>query len=141
MRKDDIFNFDEQISDAFDKQVKSFDEQLRKAKIYCVRGQYDKALEIYNAILDEDMENQDAYVGLLRVHSEDFTVYEGPEIERDIHTIETLFPDIEDPEYIEYIKKRKQYFSSGSETQIRAKGLNDIEQLVEDIFNKALVNW
>ena len=84
-----------------------YEEELKKANILCIRERYDKALEIYNQILDEDMENEDAYIGLLRAHSKNFSVFDGEEIERDIRVIEKLFPDIMNEEYVNYYTKRK----------------------------------
>ena len=103
---DDLFNFDGNLEKAFDEQINPYEQDLKRAKIYCVRGQFDKAEEIYNEILDKDMENKEAYIGLLRAHSEDFTVYNNKLIERDIHTIDALFPDLDDPEYLKYIRAR-----------------------------------
>ena len=84
-----------------------YEEELKKANILCIRERFDKALEIYNQILDEDMENEDAYIGLLRAHSKNFSVFDGEEIERDIRVIEKLFPDIMNEEYVNYYTKRK----------------------------------
>ena len=83
-------------------------EALRKADILCLREQYDRAIDIYNQILDEDMECEEAYVGLLKAHSEYFTVFEGEQIDKDIRIIERIFPDIENEEYLAFLKKRKE---------------------------------
>lgn len=132
MPEKDLFRFDASIEDALDAKLKTYDEELKRARIYCVRGQYEKALAIYNAILDEDMENQEAYLGLLRVHSEDFTILEGEEIERDIHTLETLFPDIEDAEYIHYLAKRKEARHSSGPSKKAPSALNDAASLLDE---------
>ena len=82
--------------------------ELRKADILCIREQYDRAIDIYNQILDEDMECEEAYVGLLKAHSEYFTIFSGEQIEKDIRIIERIFPDIENEEYLTFLKKRKE---------------------------------
>ena len=83
-------------------------EALRKADILCLREQYDRAIDIYNQILDEDMECEEAYVGLLKAHSEYFTIFSGEQIDKDIRIIERIFPDIENEEYLTFLKKRKE---------------------------------
>lgn len=105
--KDDLFNFDESLADGFATQKNNFDEKLKKARILCIRGRFEQALAICEEILDEDMENMGAYIEILRVHSEDFTVFEGEDIDKDIHAIERLFPDIDNDEYIDYLQKRR----------------------------------
>ena len=128
----DLFSFDDSIEKEFDEHHKNYDAELKKAKIYCIRGQYEKAIDIYNAILEEDMENEDAYVGLLRAHSEDFNVLEGEDIDIDIRTIETLFPEIENEEYIAYLKKRKEFFTGGSESTKKARSLKNIDDILAE---------
>ena len=86
-----------------------YSDMLKKANIFCMREQYDKALEIYNRILDEDMENEAAYLGILKVHSEYYTKYEGNEIEKDIRIIERMFPNINNKEYVNYCLERKKH--------------------------------
>ncbi len=103
----DLFDLDDSLVEKKDHQ-----EELKKANILCIREQYDRAIDIYNKILDEDMECEGAYVGLLKAHSECFTKYEGEQIEKDIRVIERMFPDICDDEYISYLKKRKEAKSS-----------------------------
>ena len=90
----------------------NYADELKKARVLCIRGQYDRALEIYNKILDEDYENEEALIGLLRVHSKDFREFDGDIIEDDIHAIEKLAPDTEDEEYLDYLIKRNNKISS-----------------------------
>ena len=89
--------------------------ELRKARALCIRGQKDRALEIYNAILEEDFENEQALLGILRVHSENFRIYEGKQIEDDVYAIESMCPDIMDEEYLNYISKRNDALKSKKE--------------------------
>lgn len=113
--KNDLFNFDESLADGFNtnQQKNDYEEKLKKARILCIRGRFKQALAICEEILDEDMENMGAYIELLRVHTEDFTVYEGIEIDKDIHAIERLFPDIDNEEYIDYLQKRRKVLKNG----------------------------
>ena len=116
----DLFDFDSSLDFEQEKpkpKKKGFEEELHRAEVLCIRGQYDKSLKIYEAILDEDIDNQDAYLGLLRVHSEDFTLFEGKDIENDIKVIEKLFEDIDTPEYLSYMKKRNAFLKEKSTKQ------------------------
>ena len=85
---------------------KDYDVELKKARAFSIRGLKDKALEIYNSILEEDFENEGALVGILRVHSDNFRIFEGKEIENDIFAIESMCPEIMDDEYLSYIAER-----------------------------------
>lgn len=115
--KDDLFNFDESLAGGFDTPTNDYEAQLKKARILCIRGRFDQALAICESILDEDMENMGAYIEILRVHTEDFTVFEGKEIEKDIHAIERLFPDIENEEYVDYLQKRNKFLKEKENKQ------------------------
>ena len=88
---------------------KDYADELKKANLLCMREQYDKALAIYNKILDEDMENEAAYIGILKVHSECYTKYDSKDIEKDIRIIERLFPETMDEEYAAYCLERKKH--------------------------------
>ena len=101
----DLFNYDALLLSEQDKSS-GYKEELLKAKELAEKGEYDKSLGIYEAILDEDVHNQAAYVGLLRVHSKNFTIFEGKDIDRDIRVIEKLFGDCKDPEYISFINNK-----------------------------------
>ena len=89
-----MFDLDDSLFE--DKTEENFDEQLELADLLCLREQYDKALKIYNSILDKDMKNEKATIGLLRVHSDCFTKFEGDKIDQDIRIIERLFPNTMD---------------------------------------------
>ena len=99
-----MFDLDDELLE--DK--KNYNDELKKARVLCIRGQYARALEIYNKILDEDFENEEALIGLLRVHSKDFREFDGDIIEDDIRVIEKIAPDTVNEEYLDYIVKRKE---------------------------------
>ncbi|MBR6072149.1 MAG: tetratricopeptide repeat protein [Acholeplasmatales bacterium] len=99
-----MFDLDD---DLIETNKKDYLDLLKKARALCIRGQYDRALEIYNQILDEDYENEDALIGILRVHSEDFQIFDSKEINNDIHAIEKMCPDTSNEEYLDYLSRRK----------------------------------
>ena len=92
-------------------------KDLELADVLCMREQFDRALSIYNKILDKDMKNEGAYVGILKVHSEYFTKFDSPEIEKDIRIIERMFPDIKNKEYANYCLERKKYLESNNNSK------------------------
>ena len=98
----DLFDFDVQVEE----KKTDFSQQIELANVLCIRGQYERAIKIFNDILDVDYKCEEAYVGLLRAHSEDFSLFEGKEIEQDIKAIEKLFPDIMNKDYVQYISLR-----------------------------------
>lgn len=87
--------------------AKKYEKAFRKAEIHLIREEYAEAKAIYDEILAEDMDVGKAYVGLLRVHSKDYTVFEGDEIEKTLRILAKLFPDYEDEDLSAYLEKRK----------------------------------
>lgn len=96
----DLFDVENNIS--------NYELEIKKARALCIRGQFDRALVIYNSILEDEYDNPDALVGLLRIHSHDFTLFEGEEIEKDMSVIYRLCPNIDDEEFHQYNDKRNQ---------------------------------
>ena len=86
-----------------------YSEEIKKARALSIRGQYDRALDIYNKILDEDFENEEALIGVLRVHSKNFREFDDKKIEDDIFAIEQMAPDTTNEEYLDYLSKREDY--------------------------------
>lgn len=103
-----LFDLDDSLLEKREEKSKDFSLELKKARAFCLRGLPEKALGIYNQILDEDFENEGALVGILRVHSDNFRIYEGKEIDNDVFAIENMCPDIMDEEYITYVSKRNE---------------------------------
>ena len=134
--KDDLFNFDESLAGGFDTPTNDYEAQLKKARTLCIRGRYEQALAICESILDEDMDVVGAYIEILRVHSEDFTIFEGKEIEQDIHAIERLFPDVDNDEYIDYLQKRNKFLKAKGNTSSNASNVS--AQAVENVSSQTV---
>ena len=139
---DDLFNFNGQFEEALTERLNPYEKDLKRAKIYCVRAQYDNALAIYNHILEEDIENQDAYLGLLRAHSENFTIFFSEEIDRDVYTLDSLFPDLDDPEYAKFKYARGALLQDNSmEGNLQKMNKPDeVLALGDQYFNKQAYN-
>ena len=136
--QESLFNFsDEELSslnDGFDSQLnvlsdidKGFGKQLAeseekakriaKARVLCIRGKFAEALKIYEAVVDDEVENINGYIGILRVHSKNFTVYDGDGIKQDIEVVNQIArgKSINDEEYNGYLAARKKYFEKVAE--------------------------
>ncbi len=123
-KKDDFFSFGtddlSEISAGFDRQIDALgatDKNLAKARVLCIRGKFADALKIYEGIVDEDFENVDGYIGILRVHSKNFTVYDGAEIENDVEVIRQISRGeyTKDEEFTAYLTARKKHFEKIAE--------------------------
>lgn len=123
-KKDDFFSFGtddlSEISAGFDRQINAIgatDKNLAKARVLCIRGKFADALKIYEGIVDEDFENVDGYIGILRVHSKNFTAYDGAEIENDVEVIRQIARGeyTKDEEFTEYLTARRKHFEKIAE--------------------------
>ena len=94
----DFFDFDEEKV-----QESPFKEKLKKAKYFSIREKYDEARRLYEEILEKDYAEPDALAGLLRVDSENFEVYNKPQIEKDIKFVKKVLNKVVDREVLDYI--------------------------------------
>lgn len=125
-----LFDLDDSLIKE-EKKPSNYDDDLRKAKVLCIRGEYGAALAIYNAILDKDFENEGALIGILRVHSKDFRELKGEQLDNDIHAIESLHPNTKDPDYLAYKQKRN---GSSNSASTSSKPNNSLSDLINNIF-------
>lgn len=139
--KSDLFSFDESLSDGFNNQpANQYEAQLKKARVLCIRGRFEQALAICEGILDEDIENMGAYIEILRVHSKDFNILEGEQIEQDIYAIERLFPDIDNEEYLAYLQKRNKKLNINTTTSSSISDTSVTSSHSENTTAKTLVS-
>ena len=117
-----MFDLDDSLMDSA---KKDYSEEIKRANALCMREQYDKALAIYNKVLEDDFENEGAIIGLLMAHSECFTKFESSQIEKDIRIIERMFPDTKNAEYAKYIQNRNKYLHPKQEPKKVTKTLKD----------------
>lgn len=134
--KDDLFCFDKNLENQFASRQTDYSDKLKKARIMCIRGRYEQALNIAEEILDDDPENMGAYIEILRVHSDDFSIFEGEEIDKDIRAIEKLFPDIDNDEYIEFLRNKKKAISNKQETVVSNENKKNRNETETNIVNK-----
>jgi TPR repeat protein len=103
---------DEQLA-AKDKQENARKKTLERARVYCVTAKYAEAKKIYDALLAEDISDIDAYIGYLRIDSEDYTILDNPRVNKDVVIIQKISAgqEIKDSEYLEYLSRRDSYFN------------------------------
>lgn len=121
--ENDVFGGDfSQMESLFDEQLKKKDAQdkiylnkLKKAKVLALEEKYDEAEKIYNAILDEEPLDINAYAGLLRVYSKNYTEFYNERIEENVGIIFDLFtreqiaacPEMRFSDFVNAIQERK----------------------------------
>lgn len=124
MKNDELFDF------GFYVEEDNSSPSLRKANVYLLRGEYEEALKIYQELLDNDINNIDAYIGILRVHSKDYTVFDNDDVVKDIYVIRKYYKDakIEDIEYLDFIKRYDAYEVEKENKLIELQKEIDFEQ-------------
>ena len=147
-KKDDLFNFGAEdlsaINAGFDRQIDALgatDRELAKARVYCIRGKFADALKIYESVVDEEVENVGGYIGIVRVHSKNFTVFDGAEIEKDIDIVRQIArgQNVKDEEYAEYLDARKKHFDKIAEDKKKKAEAEKLakQKAAEDAKRKA----
>lgn len=121
MAKDSFFNFDEGLNSGFDKQLEKVsnedkEKQLKKALVLCLRNKFAEALKIYEGLVEDDIDYIPAYIGILRVHSQNFKKFDGEEIEADLNIIDELGDgsEADDENYMNYLAARANYLGKGN---------------------------
>ena len=80
----------------------------------CVRGEFEEAYKFFKAYADLHYDQVDGYIGIVRAHSEDYTIYEGEQIENDINIVDKInkFMPTQDKEYNKYLEARRKHFAA-----------------------------
>ena len=111
-----LFDFGAMES-GFDEQLAAqaeYDKKLALAKSYLIRKRYDEARKVYDGLLEIDPMDVNAYIGYVRVASENFTKLEGTEIDDAIAAAKEAAGSDDlsafDPQYAGFEDKRKKYF-------------------------------
>lgn len=133
---DDLFDLggndsSNDISDMFDT---SMDEQINlknqmlKVNSLCIREKYEDANKMLDDLINEYPDNPLPYIGLIRIESKNYTIYEGSNIDKAIRIANQISGDKKistlDKDYKNYETKRKLYFS---EIEAEAKRKKELE--------------
>lgn len=105
--------FDEQIQQE-EKQNEEYENNLKKAKIYCIRGKYLQAKAIYDEILKENAGDINAHIGILRTISKNLKEYDEEKIEAQFNFLNKFSTKDKlikaEPEIANFYKVKEQYF-------------------------------
>ena len=97
----------------------------RRAKGFCIQRNFDEAKKIYDALIEDDIMDMDGYMGYIRVHSENYKIFDNPKIDAAIQIAMDICGEDDlskfDPDYKKYSEKRKKYFAAIKEEQKRAE--------------------
>ena len=106
-----------QIERGLDKQLEKsaeYESKVTKIRAFCIRGNYEEAKRLCDELLDADPADMNAYMGLIRVASENYTAYEGEELEKTIREAKQISrrEDLRafDEDYADYTARREQFF-------------------------------
>ena len=112
----DLFDLS-QIENRPDKQLeKSAEYENNVAEIcaFCIRGKYEEAKNLCETLLDAGPTDMNAYMGLIRIASENYTAYEGEEIESTVRAAKQISrrEDLSafDEDYAAFAARREKYF-------------------------------
>ena len=111
-----------------------------KLRALIIRGRYDEAEKLCNTLIDNDPMDKVGYIGLIRLVSKNYKLYEGDDIAEQIRVAEEIFGADEllfDSEYANYISARKQYFEEQERKRIEAEKAEAERKRIEEAIEYA----
>lgn len=127
-QSDGLFDFGSEdvsaldIEAGLDRQL-ALQEKEELARVYLIRKKYAEAKAIYEERLTQNPTDAFAYVGLIRVESKNYTVFEGANIDEAIRVAKEISRTQNlaefDADYAAYDAKRKKYFADKKAEQLR----------------------
>ena len=86
-------------------------KEIDEARVYILRGEYSRALELYNALLSESVRDINCYVGIVRARSENYTDYLADGVAEAVSLAEQVageenLPKL-DPDFLAFLEKWK----------------------------------
>lgn len=97
----DLFNLEE------NKENEEIKKLLGKGESLLFREEYDEAITLFELVIDEDVMNIAAHLGLLRAYSHDYEILSSPEINQCLKIINKFFPSIPDERYRDFLDRKK----------------------------------
>ncbi len=92
-----------------------YKKNLDLARVDCIRKKYDEARQIYDSLAKDNPLDINAYIGYVRIESQNYTLYQGAQIEEAIRVVKEIGRNIDesklDKEYREYLTKREEEFA------------------------------
>ncbi|MBQ4269395.1 MAG: leucine-rich repeat protein [Clostridia bacterium] len=116
-QNDNLFDFSD-MEASFDGQLAAqaeYDKKLNKARAFVIRERYEEAREIYEKMIDDDPTDMNGYMGIVRIETKNYAVYEGVQIDKAIKVAKEIsgLDDLGsfDHAYKTYEEKRNAYFA------------------------------
>lgn len=112
------------------KKVKAEEDRknaVAKARTCCIQKKFDEAKKIYDSFIEDNPNDVIAFIGLVRVASEDYSLFDSKKIENAIKQASKIAKtdnfDSIDKEYAEFLKNRNKYFEDLEEQKRRAEAI------------------
>ena len=146
-QNDNLFDFSA-MEASFDEQLKAqaeYDKKLALAKSYLIRKRYDEARAIYDGLLEENPTDVNVYLGYARLASQNYTVFEGAEIDEAIAAAKE-FSGLDnlgelDPQFASYEEKRKAFLEERKAVRtVKEKAKTEETKTVEEPKNSVVEN-
>ena len=105
-----------QEDSASDLSVVSDKQTENKLRVMIIRGMYGAAEALCNKLIENDPMDRVGYIGLVRIASRNYKLYDGEEIAEQIRVAEEVFSGTDelqaDGEYVQYIAARRQHLAT-----------------------------
>lgn len=146
VNKPSVSDFDDfDLEGAFDNQINEFESKSKvyttkhkKALNYIIKGEYDKAIIEYELLMDEDFNDINAYIGMIRAKSRNYTAFEDDSLKTEIKAAVDIFTlkELKKDELLaKYFEKRTEYLKKKKEDEKLAK-IKAKQKEKDDYFNK-----
>ena len=128
----DFFDFAE-IEAGLDEQLKAqaeYDKKLALAQSFIIRKRYHDARTVYDNLIENDPTDLNGYLGYIRIASQNYTAYEGQEIDEAIAAAKTICGTDNlgqfDAQFADYEEKRKAYFKQKQAKEAAARKAEEL---------------
>ncbi|MGN0818706.1 MAG: leucine-rich repeat protein [Candidatus Coproplasma sp.] len=123
-----VAGFDRQLDELENKNAEvqaasATDGKIKKAFSLCLRGMFDKALKLYDEVLDEDGLNLNALIGIVCASSKNYEK-EYPDVERDIKAVIKVaggITKVKDEDFKNYVSQRELKIKKAAEQEAAKK--------------------
>lgn len=113
MKRDNGFDSFEKLSEKLDDSLldqELLQKDLLRIRSYCIRKKYDEAISICNQIIEKDPLCIQAYVGIIKARSKNYSDFEYPNIDDDLDALRIMIGDDYlncDKALTDYLMKRR----------------------------------
>ena len=80
----------EELEELEEEKEEEYKRKLSFAKSLLFREKYDEALKIYEGLIEENPNDLNGYIGIIRVHTKNYSIYENEKINETISTLKFI---------------------------------------------------